>query len=140
VWYFAIPHNAPTNNTVTPNSDTAKIVALSPKDYWGNPVGMTMDFWFNVTIRNNGVNEIEDLTINLTIPGVSNEIYDWGTYAPIGTIQPGETSEVQVYIILLHNGFENINQVAGHNAVIKLMSGDKILDESTILLPTRAWG
>ena len=137
VLYNSNSQSKPTNNAVTPNNDIAKIVALSPKDYWGNPVGMTMDFWFNVTIRNDGVNKIEGLTLNLTITGASTEIYDWGTYEPIGMIQPGETAEVQVGII---TAFNNFDKVADHKAVIKLMSDDRILDERSRLLPTRAWG
>ena len=132
---LALLYYAGSQSSVAPSVDNAKIVAMSPSDHWGNPVGMAMDFWVNVTIRNEGANTIKDLTLNLTIPGVSDEIYDWGTYAPIGTIQSGETTEVQVYIILLHNGFENYSQIAGHDAVIQLISGDKILDVSSVLLP-----
>jgi hypothetical protein len=137
VLYYAGSQSTPTNNAVTPSSDTVKIVALTPKDYWGNPVGMTMDFWFNVTIRNEGINKIEGVTLNLTITDAASEIYDWGTYAPIGMIQPGETIEVQMYII---TGFDNFDKVAGHNADIKLMLADKTIDESSMILPTRAWG
>ena len=137
VLYNSNPQSKPTNNAVTANSASAKIVALSPKDYCGNPVGMTMDFWFNVTIRNDGVNEIEGLTLNLTITGASTEIYDGGTYEPISVIQSGETAEVQVGII---TAFNNFDKVASHNADIKLLSGDKILDERSMLLSTRARG
>ncbi|MCW3999742.1 MAG: hypothetical protein NWE93_05845 [Candidatus Bathyarchaeota archaeon] len=124
----------PLNDTVTSNNDSVKIIALTPSDHWGNPVGMAMDFWFNVTIRNDDINSVSDLNLNLTITGVPDDIYNWGTSEPIGTIQPGQTSEVQMYVILLHNGYENLSQIAGHKAVINLMLGDKIIDKCSIPL------
>lgn len=116
------------------NVDVARIVTVSNNTQWGNPVGMAMESWFTVTVRNDGSNTIEGLTLNLTISGVSDEIYDWWTSAPIGTIQSGKTSEAQISIILLNNGYENIDNVVGHNAVIQLILNDKILDTSTLTL------
>jgi hypothetical protein len=138
VWYFAnyqkqTPNSSP---TPTPIVEIAKIVSVSPDDHWGNPVGMALASWIYISIRNEGVNEINGLTLNFTISGVSPEIYIWDTTAPIGTIRPNEIIEVQLYITLIHNGYENIGSVAGQNATIELLLEDKMLDKSQLTLPT----
>jgi hypothetical protein len=128
--------NPITSPTYIQTGNAARIVSISPRDHWGNPVGMTLDFWFNVSIRNDGAHAIEGLTLNITVAGTSTENYDSGTlYEPIGTIQPGETADVQAYIIAFHDAYSNFNQFAGHNAFIQLISGDKILDETNMILP-----
>ena len=138
LWYFADYQNQihEPSPTSTPPLDVARIVSILPHNHWGNPVGMALETWFNISIHNEGANEIEDLTLNLTISGVSTEIYVWGTVTPIGTIQPNQIIEVQVYIILTHNGYENIGSVAGQNATIELILDDKILDKSQLTMPT----
>ena len=77
--YFTNLDNTPNNNVVVPSNDTARFVALTPSDSWGNPVGMTMAFWFTITIHNEADNKIEGLALNLTIADTSPEIYGWGT-------------------------------------------------------------
>lgn len=73
--------------------------------------------------------------MNLTITNVSADLYNWGTYEPIGTIQPGETLMVQVYVLA---GLDRLNQVSGNTAVVQLLLDDKILDEGSLILPK--WG
>jgi hypothetical protein len=126
------------NNMDKPiQSDVAKIVSLSPYEYWGNPVGMTMDLWFNVTIYNEGVNDIEGLTLNISISDTPNDIYDVGTTAETSVIHAGETKVEQWFIL---TGFDHLNDVAGHTVEVKLLLGDKVLDEGMMILPTRAFG
>ncbi len=122
-----------------PIIDSADIAINLYRESWGNPVGMTMDYWFKVTISNRGTNALEGLTMNLIVINSSNQSYGWGMQPPeIGRIQSNKTSEVQLYI--LTGLTKSFDEVAGHNATVQLILKDKILDESSFALPTRAFG
>ncbi len=139
IWSFAPLSIKPTNDNLpidgSFSSSVAKIAAILPNEHWINPVGMTMAFWFQVNIYNNDSKALKGLTLNLTITNVSADLYNWGTYEPIGTIQPGETLMVQVYVLA---GLDRLNQVSGNTAVVQLLLDDKILDEGSLILPK--WG
>ncbi len=90
-----------------------------------------MDCLINVTIHNEGINDIEGLLLSVNITGVSSENYSaWNE--PIGIIRSGESKTIQASIL---TGLDVMNKVAGHSAEFKLMLNGELLHSSFVFLP-----
>ena len=96
---------------------------------WRNPVGVTLEVVFNVTVENTGISDIDGLTLEIKRLNLEEDAYNITKRLDI--LHAGETTEIQDSIItgIDHYAAEFLNR----SFVATLKLGEVVLDERHLL-------
>lgn len=72
-------------NQVNGATNQVKITDISINARWGNPVGVTYDRWFNVTVENRGMTNVSGLVLDVKLVNYSG--FDFGIGCPEPTYE-----------------------------------------------------
>ena len=105
------------------------ITEFSSLGGWRNPVGVTLEEVFNVTIENTGISDIDGLTLEIKRLNLEEDPYNITKRLDI--LHAGETTEIQDSIItgIDHYAAEFLNR----SFVATLKLGEVVLDERHLL-------
>jgi len=125
------------------NSPNFKITAFSMDKAWEYPVGLILDCWFNITLHNMGVNDVDELKllvqmfVNDSKIEVINSIHGVSDNGSI--TKPLLANEVREIRGELLSSVKFIGNIGGHpngaSYVAKVMIGDNVLDERWATFP-----
>jgi hypothetical protein len=136
---FALSSNSAQNEIENPMN--VKITNSSIADGYGNPVGVTCDRWFSVTIQNKGETSVSGLTMDFKIfindtefDGYDIAYLETSTFVRNCTLKPQETSEFQGTVLGPMNGplFFGRNPADEIFIQVKLKTNETLLDEIKI--------
>ena len=100
---------------------------------WGNPVGVTMAVGFNLTILNNGINDIDGVILEIKRSSFDRDPFN--ITKPLGILHAVETTEVQECLIInIDNYFA---EFYNSSFLATLRLGDSVLDESVLQITAR---
>jgi len=105
-----------------------EITSFSVEERWQNPGGMSLIFRTNVTIQNNGNNEVRGLVLFLKRVGDVNHLLG-SNYVLLDTLHAGEELEINTWI---QSNFDLAwaHKPIFHVATLKL--GPEVIDEYTL--------
>ena len=105
-----------------------EITSFSVEERWQNPGGMSLIFRTNVTIQNNGNNEVRGLVLFLKRVGDVNHLLG-SNYVLLDTLHAGEELEINTWI---QSSFDSAwaHKPIFHVATLRL--GPEVIDEYTL--------
>jgi YVTN family beta-propeller protein len=109
---------------------------------WENPVGLLLTCSYNITLQNNGINEVQDLRLSVKIfvngseIDVENNVFGVDEGSTNDTFSPGEVRIFQGELqYSLHSGGA-IDTVGGHpvgaSYIAQVLLGNEVLDEAKL--------
>lgn len=114
-------------------SSRAMIIEFSSPWGWGNPVGVTMAVDFNITILNNGINDIEGLTLEIKRLNFDSDPFN--ITRTLGILHSGEIVAIREYLYISMDRY--FAEFYTSSFVTTLRLGDRILDEQTLQITKR---
>ena len=99
---------------------------------WYNPVGVTMGFFFNVTIENNSNENVTGTQVTIhRLDKQNSSIPGYYPLVDVGTVEPGEIREVRLDFFF---GLERYDKYKASNYLAILsVNGTTVLDERKLL-------
>ena len=94
---------------------------------WGNPVGVTMAVGFNVTILNNGVDDVDGVILEIKRSSFDSDPFN--ITRPLGILHAGETEVQESLIINMDTYFA---EFYNSSFLCTLKIGVSVLDESIL--------
>jgi len=96
---------------------------------WGNPAGVTMMTFFNVTIVNNGSSDVDGVLLEIKRSDVESDPFN--ITKPLGVLHKGETTEITDLVLAINMNLY-FEEFYNSSFTAKLKIDNKSLDESIV--------
>lgn len=130
VWFV---HNQSDNRQQKGDEYSLTIKEFSASG-WGNPAGVTMMVFFNVTIVNNGSRDLDGVTLEIKRSDLESDPFN--ITKPLGILQKGETTEIQDIILAINMNLY-FDEFYNSSFIATLKLDDFALDESIVQITSR---
>jgi hypothetical protein len=111
---------------------------LSIRDFsasgWGNPAGVTMMVFFNISIANNGTCDVANTSLEIKRSNLESDPFN--ITKPLGILHKGDTIEIQDIILAINMNLY-FDEFYNSSFVAHLKHGDFILDERVVQITSR---